>query len=118
MNNIYLQDIDPRVELSHYQEMIGSKREKIGLGSSKVPLVLMLDSQHDRKRYLLCLAAVREFQSVHGSRGINTLTDMGEYITLVDEIAKGQTQTPASELRTFSLDLLRSMRSQMQRRRA
>lgn len=112
--NIHLQGIDPRVELSHYNEIIDRRRQTLGLTeATSLPSVLLLDSKDDRKNYLLALAAVKLYESAHGSRGIHTLTDMKEYIELVNELSKAQKQTPASELRTFSLDLLRSMRNEL-----
>lgn len=116
--DIHLQGLDPRVELSHYNEIIQNRREALDLQSANLPAVLMLDSKEDRKRYLLCLASMKQFESIQGSRGIHTLTDMQEFIELVDEIATAQHQTPASELRMFHLDLLRSMRSELQAKRA
>lgn len=109
--HIHLQGIDPRVELSHYEELIQRKRERIG--GAEVPSVLLLESKEDRKRYLLCQAAIKLYPSVHGSLGIATVTDMGEHITLVNEIAQAHPEIPMAELRTFHIDLLRSMQSEL-----
>lgn len=109
--NIQIQGLDPRVELAHYNEVIQSRRDSLGLEGAPLPPVLLLEAQEDRKRYLLCLTAVKLFDATKGTRGITTFADMLEHIELVDEISQVQTQTPASELRRFSLVLLRNMRA-------
>jgi hypothetical protein len=108
MNNISMQDVDPRILLAHYEEVIARKRESVEGVFKNVPGSMLLDMP-DRKHYLMCLGAMQRFESVKGTMGIQTPADMVEHIQLVEYLALNQSEVSAGELRTFSLQLLRSM---------
>jgi len=112
MNQVHFQDVDPRVLLSHFEEQISDRRRKLSLeGSECVHDVQLLDID-DRPAYLMCLVAIKSFQSLHGRLGIHTPADMVEHIQLVEHLSAKQADVSPGELRTFSLDLLRSMRTE------
>ncbi|MGI0646979.1 hypothetical protein ACRCPS_18340 [Pseudomonas aeruginosa] len=107
-----LKGVDPRIELRHFQDVIAERRKSHDLVGEPIPPALLLDPA-DRPRYLLCFAAVKQFEVLKGKRGISDIHDMVEHLELVREFSLGQDKIPASELRTYSLDLLRSMKGQM-----
>ena len=110
MNNIRLQDVDPRILMSHFEEQIRVRRQNLQLeGMQGIQDIQLLDVA-DRPTYLMCLAAIKAFESLHGRLGINTLADMAKHIRLVELLSVTQSEVLPGELRTFSLDLLRSMR--------
>lgn len=108
MTTITLQDVDPRVLLSHFEELISQRRKNLGLEGAGIQGVLLLDV-NDRKTYLCCLAAMKHFESLHGRLGIQTPADMMEHIQLVEFLALHQSEMTPGDLRKCSLDLLRSM---------
>lgn len=109
MKNIALHDVDPRILLSHYEELIAKARETLGLSQPSVAGVLLLPPG-ERKTYLMCLAAMKRFESVHESIGIKTPTEMVEHIELVEYLGMNQSRITPAELRTYSLAQLRAMR--------
>lgn len=108
MSTITLQDVDPRVLITHFEEQISQRRKTLNLEDAKIQGFLLLEQQ-DRKTYLCCLAAMKRFESLHGSLGIKTPADMMDHIQLVEHLALQQRELTAADLRKFSLDLLRSM---------
>lgn len=120
--NIHLQDINPAVELSHYEEIIEQRRKKL---FGDMPLgafegIMLLDPE-DRPAYVKCKAMVAQMETleVMASRGVKTPEDLREHIQLVHDLSLNHEEISAAELRTFSLDLLRSMHQEvMSRRRA
>ncbi|MEX6866644.1 hypothetical protein AB2D15_31240 [Pseudomonas aeruginosa] len=113
--DIHLQGTDPRVDLAHFEHVIEAKRNELGEGGTKIPKVLLLEPE-DRKRYLMCQAAVKHFEAKKGTCGIHTLQDMVEHLELVNELSLSQAKVPVEDLRKFSLDLLRSMRTGLAKR--
>lgn len=108
MDIVPMQDVDPRVLIAHYEEVISRKRDSLGSEFSGLPAVMLLCTA-DRKQYLLCLAAMKRFNAAKGTMGIKTPADMVEHIQLVERLLLSQSEVPAGELRKFSLSLLRAI---------
>lgn len=119
-NVIHLQNINPAVELSHYEEIIEERRVKLlgGMDIQGFNKILLLDPV-DRPAYLKCKAAVAQLGSLEtmASRGVKTPEDLREHIQLVHDLSAVLTDITAAELRTYSLDLLRSMDAEMRSQR-
>lgn len=111
-NVIHLQDIHPAVELSHYEEIIEQRLVQVfgELDSQGINRSLLLDPA-DRPAYIKCKAAVAQLSSLEtmASRGVKTPEDLREHIQLVHDLSAVLEDITSAELRTYSLDLLRSM---------
>lgn len=111
---------NPAVELSHYEEIIESRRLQLfgELSTLGYDRMLLLDAA-DRPAYLRCKAAVEHLSTLEtlASRGLRTAEDLHEHIQLVHDLSNVLKDITAAELRTYSLDLLRSMDAEMQSQR-
>lgn len=119
-SNIHLQNINPAVELSHYEEIIQQRQKQLfgDLELEGYERVMLLDPDQ-RSPYLLCKAAVAEMElrEPMASKGVKTPEDLREHIQLVHDLSAVYSNIPASELRCYSLDLLRSMEAEARSRR-
>ncbi|HHQ2714421.1 TPA: hypothetical protein ACSPMB_000250 [Pseudomonas aeruginosa] len=111
-NVIHLQNINPALELSHYEEIIEKRRAQLfgEMDTQGFNKILLLDVA-DRPAYIKCKAAVAQLGTLEtmASRGVKTPEDLREHIQLVHDLSAVLTDINAAELRTYSLDLLRSM---------
>ncbi|RNF58551.1 hypothetical protein EFK68_04080 [Pseudomonas aeruginosa] len=119
-NVIHLQNINPALELSHYEEIIEKRRAQLfgEMDTQGFNKILLLDVA-DRPEYIKCKAAVAQLGTLEtmASRGVKTPEDLREHIQLVHELSAVLTDITAAELRTYSLDLLRSMDMEMRSQR-
>lgn len=119
-NVIHLQNINPSLELSHYEEIIEKRRAQLfgEMDTQGFNKILLLDVA-DRPEYIKCKAAVAQLGTLEtmASRGVKTPEDLREHIQLVHELSAVLTDITAAELRTYSLDLLRSMDMEMRSQR-
>lgn len=115
-NVIHLQDINPALELSHYDEIIEQRRASLfgKSDSSGFDMILLLDPA-DRPGYLKCKAMVEQMKSLDAmsGRGVKTPEDLREHIQHVHDLSAVLTDITAAELRTYSLDLLREMNAEI-----
>lgn len=119
-NVIHLQNINPALELSHYEEIIEKRRAQLfgEMDTQGFNKILLLDVA-DRPAYIKCKAAVAQLGTLDtmASRGVKTPEDLREHIQLVHDLSAVLTDINAAELRTYSLDLLRSMDMEMRSQR-
>lgn len=119
-NVIHLQNINPALELSHYEEIIEKRRAQLfgEMDTQGFNKILLLDVA-DRPAYIKCKAAVAQLGTLEtmASRGVKTPEDLREHIQLVHDLSAVLTDINAAELRTYSLDLLRSMDIEMRSQR-
>ncbi|MEA8592553.1 hypothetical protein PZT57_28290 [Pseudomonas aeruginosa] len=119
-NVIHLQNINPALELSHYEEIIEKRRVQLfgEMDTQGFNKILLLDAA-DRPAYIKCKAAVAQLGTLEtmASRGVKTPEDLREHIQLVHDLSAVLTDITAAELRTYSLDLLRSMDMEMRSQR-
>jgi hypothetical protein len=119
-NVIHLQNINPALELSHYEEIIEKRRAQLfgEMDTQGFNKILLLDVA-DRPEYIKCKAAVAQLGTLEtmASRGVKTPEDLREHIQLVHDLSAILTDITAAELRTYSLDLLRSMDMELRSQR-
>ncbi|HEP8970422.1 TPA: hypothetical protein VDU83_002761 [Pseudomonas aeruginosa] len=118
-SNIHLQNINPAIELNHYEEVMQQRQKQLfgDLVMEGHERILLLDPEQ-RAPYLVCKAAVKEMEMREplASKGVKTPEDHREFIQLVHDLSTVYSAIPASELRGYSLDLLRSMEKEAKSR--